>query len=473
MALTSLVVFGALVTLIVGGSAAHAGVLHTLCLISVALAAYDWVLFSTAAGVTVSLLTFICVAWAWAVRQTVALSVDVAAVGVVLGAAAWQRRRRFRRFLRVRQLVEDLEEEQTVKEQAIALARQTCDALQKKHSRYSQLQSIAEQLSNMTDRASIANLAVDRAFTLIGKSDVCLLFLVDRERQELSLFTSKKRETIASVRAKHGDQFDRHVLRTQRPLLVNDVRRDFRFTVMVSPERTVSSVIACPLLLGQRAEGVLHMDSAHAGAYTQDDLRFLDILLDLVATAMTNAELFAQTQHLAMTDGLTGLTLRRPFLEQLTRELTRAGRSRESVSIVMLDVDHFKEYNDAFGHTAGDLVLQAVADVLRTVVPPDGVSVRYGGEEFVVLLPRTKRHQASDIAETIRRTVEQQVHRSGRTPARDLRSGEAGGEPRPVTVSLGVATFPDDAQAGLELIRVADQRLYQAKHAGRNLVCSS
>lgn len=456
-----LTVCGALVGSLSSGASTTAVLSHPLGLMAVALAAYAWVLYPPTGSVIVSLVVFLCLVWAWAVHRAFALSLDLVAFVVLQSVAAQQQRRRFRRTHRLRQTLEDVEEEGSVKEQAIVQARQVNTSLQKKHARYTQLQSIAEQLSNITERSAIANLAVDRVFSLIGKSDACLLFLVDRKRQELSLFASKKRDDLPSVRAKHGDQFDRYVLRTQRPLLVNDVRRDFRFTVSLSPERPVSSVIACPLLLAQRAEGVLHMDSAQAGAYSQDDLRFLDILLDLVSAAMTNAELFEQTQHLAMTDGLTGLMLRRPFLEQLTRELTRAQRGRDAVSVVMLDVDKFKNYNDAYGHTAGDLVLKSVAEVLGTVTPAGGATARYGGEEFAVLLPRMKRHEASEVAEAIRRTVEVQVHRSGR------------GVPVPVTVSLGVASFPDDAKEELEMIRIADQRLYAAKHAGRNLVVST
>jgi diguanylate cyclase (GGDEF)-like protein len=462
VALTLLVVCASLVTVISSGrTPASTSVVHPLGVIAIALAAYAWVVYPPAGSIVVSLVIFLCVLWAWGVLQATNLGMDLAAFAVLLGVAASQQRRQFQRFHRLRQVLDDVQEEGRMKERVVGAARQSHASLQKKHARYSQLQAIAEQLSNMTDRTAIANLAVERAFTLIGKSDVCLLFLVDRQRQELSLFASKKRDDLASVRAKHGDQFDRYVLRTQRPLLVNDVRRDFRFTVSLSAERPIASVIACPLLLAQRAEGVLHLDSAQAGAYSQDDLRFLDILLDLISTAMTNAALFEQTQHLAMTDGLTGLMLRRPFHEQLTRELTRASRGKDAVSVIMLDVDKFKDYNDAFGHTAGDLVLRSVAEVLRTITPAGGAHARYGGEEFAVLLPRTKRHEAADIAEAIRRTVEVQVHRSGR------------GVPVPVTVSLGVAAFPNDAEEETELIRIADQRLYQAKHAGRNLVISS
>ena len=468
--------------LTITGAARHADLLQTLGLTAIALSTYAWVLFPPAGSILMNVMVFFLLSWAWAVLQTSVLGIDLIALGLLLFVAAVHQRRRARRFKRMQQLLDDLGEERRVKDQAITLVNQTREALQKKLARYTQLQSIAEELSNMTDLRAIARLAVERTFTLVGKSDVCLLFLVDREQQELSLFASKKRDAISNIRAKHGDQFDRYILRTHRPLLVNDVRRDFRFTVAMSSERTISSVIACPLMHGQSPEGVLRLDSTQPEAYTQDDLRFLDILLDLVATAMTNARLFAQTQQLAMTDGLTGLTLRRPFLEHLTRELVRAGRSRESASILMLDVDHFKEYNDLFGHTAGDLVLKGVAEVLMKVVPPGAVVARYGGEEFAVLLPRLVRHQASDVAEEIRRFIEQRVQGSSRGHVPTLQSTGTAVSPsrtgvdqeqRRVTVSVGVSTFPEDAQAELELIRMADQRLYQAKRSGRNLVCAA
>jgi diguanylate cyclase (GGDEF)-like protein len=206
---------------------------------------------------------------------------------------------------------------------------------------------------------------------------------------------------------------------------------------------------------------VLRLDSARPGVYTQDDLRLLDILLDLITTAVTNGRLFAQTQRLAVTDSLTGLSLRRPFVEQLTRELTRAGRSREPVSLLMVDVDHFKHYNDAFGHTTGDLVLKGVAEVLRTAAPPGAVVARYGGEEFAVLLPQLGREPAASVAEKIRHAVEQRLRPLGQ------------GMERPVTASIGLAAFPEDGQSELELVRRADQRLYAAKRAGKNRVCAT
>lgn len=430
-----------------------------LSLMGMALAIYVWGLYPMAGAASISAVVALCLLWGWAVQQRAELGMTMAAFGLLVAAAIVQRRRRAKRFLQMSQLLDDLEEDRTVKNQAIRLAQQTRENLQKKHARYQRLQSIAEELSNLVEVGAISQLAVDRAFELIGKSEVCLLFLVDKDRQALSLFASRKAGSVKSVWTKHGDQFDRYVLRTHRPLLVNDVRRDFRFTMVGAQSRPIGAVIACPLLLNQSAEGVLRLDSAQPDAYTQDDLRFLDILLNLVATAVANARLFAKTQQLAMTDGLTGLLLRRPFLEQLEHAFLRAERSREPMSVLMLDLDSFKAYNDTYGHTAGDAVLVAVADVLRQVVPPDGVTVRYGGEEFAVLLPHASSTQAQRRAERIRATVE-----------RDLTKVSRADHPA-VTVSVGLASFPGDAHASLELIRVADQRLYEAKQQGRNRVC--
>lgn len=474
VALTAVFACTVLGRLLLGDAGAARQFAPTLAAVLAALSGYAWGLYPVVGSLALGVGALLCLVWAWAVLQTAALGWTLAAFGVLTGTAAWQRRLRDGRLHRLRRALEELGGQRTVKRQAIAQASQTAESLHKKLARYAQLQTVAEALSNLTDRIAIASLAVERAFDLIGKSDVCLLFLVDSERQELSLVASQRREGLPSVQAKHGDQFDRHVLRSHLPLLVSDTRRDFRFTVAVAREREIGSVIACPLMAGESPAGVLRLDSAAPGAYTQDDLRFLDILLDLIATALTNARLFARTQQLAVTDSLTGLTLRRPFMEQLSRELARAGRSREPVSLLMLDVDHFKAYNDTFGHIAGDVVLRRVADVLRAVVPPGGTIGRYGGEEFVVLLPGLARHQAGEVAERVRRTVERELQGAPREAERRalpaVRARQAAELEERVTVSVGLAAFPDDAAVDLELLRLADQRLYQAKHAGRNVV---
>lgn len=435
--------------------------IHNFLIMLMALSTYSWVALPLGAAVTVSLIAGVSALWGWAVVRGGVLGLDLLVGAALVGVAGIQQRRRSRSLLRLTQKVGDLDEELYLKDQALHISRQSRESLQRKLDRYQQLQAVAEHLSRMVALEDICQLAVDRTFELIGKSGACLLFLVDKERQELALYASRKAPGVPAIRSKLGDQFDRYVLRTHRPLLVNDVRRDFRFSGPGPTERPLGSVIACPLFVAQSAEGVLRLDSHETGAYTQDDLRFLDILLDLVDTALANAHLFAQTQQLAITDGLTGLYRRQPFFDQLTRELARANRTHEPLAVLMLDIDDFKPYNDTYGHSAGDVVLKTVAELMRQAAPPDGMCARYGGEEFAVLLPKASREDATQIAERVRQAVAQQVKAVGH------------GAGRPVTASLGVAVFPDDAQSELELVRQADQRLYQAKRAGKNRVWSS
>jgi two-component system chemotaxis response regulator CheY len=162
----------------------------------------------------------------------------------------------------------------------------------------------------------------------------------------------------------------------------------------------------------------------------------------------------ARLVEMATTDELTGVKNRRRFREDIEAHLALAGRQHLPLSLVMLDVDHFKKFNDVYGHQAGDRVLRRVAGILREGVRIHDVVARYGGEEFVILLPATDANRASDVAERLRRTIE-----------------EASGTPGAITASLGVTTF-DGGDCDIEtLVERADRALYHAKQSGRNRVC--
>ncbi len=164
-------------------------------------------------------------------------------------------------------------------------------------------------------------------------------------------------------------------------------------------------------------------------------------------------------REMAVTDGLTQLFNYRYFREYLDQELKRAARHHLFVSLVMLDIDFFKHYNDQHGHPAGDQVLREIAGLIRDNIRSIDVAVRYGGEEFVMVLPETNRAQACVVAEKIRKMVEKQ-----RFPHEEQQPNGN------LTISMGVASFPEDAPDGEELIKKADLRLYIAKAQGRNKV---
>ena len=163
----------------------------------------------------------------------------------------------------------------------------------------------------------------------------------------------------------------------------------------------------------------------------------------------------ARLEALATQDGLTGLKNHRAFQDRLAQEVAYARRYDRPLSLVMLDVDHFKQYNDTYGHPAGDEVLLRVAEKLRDAVRDNDYAARYGGEEFVLILPQTDTETAVQIAERCRIALEEAVWRY-----------------RPVTASLGVASLLPEHQDGVELLTEADRLLYQAKFRGRNQVAA-
>ena len=166
-------------------------------------------------------------------------------------------------------------------------------------------------------------------------------------------------------------------------------------------------------------------------------------------------------ETLAVTDGLTGVFNHRRFQEALAQETLRSARNQRPFSVVMLDVDHFKRFNDTLGHPAGDQLLRQLCQVLKAELRASDLLSRYGGEEFAIILPDTTREVALQVAERLRESVALRC------------SGEDGTTPFPVSISLGVATFAADGQTPQAILMAADRALYEAKHTGRNRVVSA
>jgi diguanylate cyclase (GGDEF)-like protein len=177
-----------------------------------------------------------------------------------------------------------------------------------------------------------------------------------------------------------------------------------------------------------------------------------------IALALANLKLQETLRDQAIRDPLTGLFNRRYMEESLEREVSRAGRSGIPVGVIMLDIDHFKHFNDTFGHEAGDTLLGALGNFLRAHIRGGDIACRYGGEEFTLILPDASFDATRDRAEQLREAV---------TKLNVLHRGETLG---PITLSLGVATFPEHGSIGQAVLLAADGALYRAKHEGRNRV---
>ena len=175
--------------------------------------------------------------------------------------------------------------------------------------------------------------------------------------------------------------------------------------------------------------------------------------------ALENAELHRKTEELTIIDELTGIYNYRYFVQKLQEEKRRALRYDLPLSLIMVDIDWFKKLNDNYGHEIGNEVLKQLANVIRRCIRDVDIFSRYGGEEFVIILPQTPRGEASHIGERIRSQVEQEIISTGN------------GSKVKITVSVGVSSFPENGKSHEELVSVADQALYRAKGDGRNLVC--
>jgi len=217
------------------------------------------------------------------------------------------------------------------------------------------------------------------------------------------------------------------------------------------------AVLCIPITYGDNLLGVLNIESRNENAFSPQDVLILNTLADLLATALHNAFVFQKLQQQSITDGLTGIKTRRFFWEALSAEWKRASRSGRPFSVVLIDLDKFKEVNDTMGHFEGDLVLARVGRLLEQKSRQSNVVARYGGDEFIVLMPDTGAEQAQVLAERLRQWI-----------AADAMLSE-----HRITGSFGVASFPMHGFSIEDIIRVADAGMYVSKRSGGNLVSTA
>ncbi len=246
------------------------------------------------------------------------------------------------------------------------------------------------------------------------------------------------------------------VIQRSMPLRFNNVVQDYPHFAEVAHAQHISAWIGVPLMVRGKSIGVLTFDSAQEGAFTSDHLRLAAAFAEHVSVALANAQLFEETEHLAMTDSLTGLLSRRAFFMNARAFFEHARRYGHEMAILMMDLDHFKRLNDEYGHSAGDEALVAVAETIRETLRDSDIVGRYGGEEFIALLPETQLPEASVIAERVRKAVsEVELSFTVDSP----------------TISIGVSVFDAKTDASLkEIIDHSDRACYLAKSTGRNRV---
>lgn len=356
-------------------------------------------------------------------------------------------------------IYELLNEMDKVKDKEKQLAKK-CDTYRKK------LERKEEELLALLDfsRSSGTELSLENAIRVIFdvlrklfRYQTCIIFETITVGEESYFVTfrhsSPYGEYCKNLYIKHGETIVGEVAEEKKPLLIVDEKEH------EGPQRLLEyekSEMAVPLVVQDKIRWVIYIGQKEEKIYTNEDLRLFTLLAYQAAVFLVYAKSYEDTVSLATTDGLTGLYTHRCFQERLAEEVKRAERYRLPLSLVMIDVDHFKSYNDTYGHPKGDTLLKDISQILRSYTRDSDIDCRYAGDEFSLILIETTKENAVTIAERIRDAMVQRLN----APERQVR----------ITGSFGVASFPEDAKNKAELITHADDALYNAKKERNKVV---
>lgn len=224
-------------------------------------------------------------------------------------------------------------------------------------------------------------------------------------------------------------------------------------------EEGVRSLAASPLFAEGKIIGILYVADFAKRDFSVREVRTLSLVSTLAALAIERAKLLAETKREAITDGLTGLYNHRHFITRLKEEVSRAVRYNQTISLIMMDVDNFKNFNDKFGHLEGNNLLVQIANILQRESRDGDIVARYGGEEFAVIMSQTRKEGAVVFAERTRKTIQSNQFKNLKKEPIET-----------ITISGGVASCPSDVSSFINLIEFADQALYRAKELGRNRI---
>ena len=345
----------------------------------------------------------------------------------------------------------------------MAKKREKTDETLLANKEFSSINEIVTALTSSLDYKEILSIIMQQISVLLHPQNWSLL-LIDEKTNELffEIAVGEKADKIKDLRLKIGEGIAGWVAEHGEPLLVPDVSKDPRFSPKADNMSNfeTKSIICVPVNSKGKTLGVIELINYCdvEEQYEEDDLRVLSILADYTAIALENARYYDMAKRLILTDELTGLYNSR-FLNQL---LDGQGvedeniRNIRQVAMIFIDIDYFKNVNDKYGHLVGSRTLKEFGSLLHKCAREHDVGIRYGGDEFVILLPNTEKSEAYEFAKKIRNKIKKTYF---------LKSE---GLNIKLTASFGVAAIPEDASSYAELIGEADKAMYQVKNAFRD-----
>ena len=328
--------------------------------------------------------------------------------------------------------------------------------------------TISQEVSNIIYSRLDYKEIIDAILEIIERSidcHLCGLLFVDEERRTEVIVEIKyptAQQEIDSFKLKMVETFNRltaeKLLPEQVTIRQSDGREPNIDNTIVETRNILGSYQTNLLMSSDRPIGMLAITNSFPNAFTNEDLKVFSIIARHSSIAINNTLLHKKIKELSITDGLTGLYVYRYFNDMLDKEILRSTRYQQPFSLIMLDLDGFKEVNDTFGHPQGDAVLREVAQILKRVCREVDVVARYGGEEFAIILPATDTEGAYILADRIRMVI--------KNYAFGLKDNVIS-----LTASLGVASYPESGATKTDLIKQVDRALYKVKADGKNGVC--
>ncbi len=246
--------------------------------------------------------------------------------------------------------------------------------------------------------------------------------------------------------------------KNHKPVLVESIKGEEALTGVCQNMDDNQIELIAPIIYGDRIQGFVGCGTLLSEQkFSKNEMDIFNILINIISISVSNAQTYEDVKNLSLTDAMTNLNNYRYFEDRLKEELNRARRNETSVSLIMLDIDHFKNYNDTLGHQAGDEALRNMGWILKNTVREEDIVNRYGGEEFCVILPGIEKEVITILGERLRQKIEEYPFYKENV--------QPGGR---ITVSLGGSCFPSDSDNFEELVYKADQALYKSKNSGRN-----
>jgi len=319
---------------------------------------------------------------------------------------------------------------------------------------------IGKAVTSSLDRDTILKIVMKQISRLLHPGNWSLL-LAHEETGDLrfEIAVGRGSKKLKGMTIKSGEGVAGWVAKEKKPLLVKDVSKDPRFSGRVDSitRYKTRSIICVPLLAKKKCLGVIELiNRPETKEFTEEDLLLLSALGGYIAVAIENALYFKKIHELTITDDLTHLYNSRHLQTRLDDEIERARRFKYPLSMIFIDLDYFKSVNDQHGHLCGSKVLKEVATVLSSNIRTIDMAFRYGGDEFVILMPKTEKKNAKIVARKLRSAIRKHVFL------------QEEGLNYKITASFGVAEYPKDTSKRTSLLDLADNAMYKVKNKSRD-----